>query len=275
MAPTLILSIFYLIFVPSKTLRIKYHDESNCSVIHRTLSFILKDMARILRVRSLRWLVIANMIGATTSMMMLFIFGLWLQSMFHLNVVGVALFTVVLSSAELSVLIMNLSHCVHRNRMGIAAGMISIIFVALCYGSTYLTVNVCDHRNGSMEMQWLCEWISMGHFDMFSENDSLSINMVFAVLCLFGIFIGHEAFVSTLNSSIFRECRRSNTPNAAYPLWNIIDTVGNVVGPLTVGMLWVFCGQTHSMLTILPLICILDVVALCAFICSTRSHKQK
>ena len=168
---------------------------------------------------------------------------------------------------------MNLSQCIDRNRLGIIGGTVAIGFAALCFGSTYLTVNVCSGDDDIFDRQyWLCEWMSIG---VHGQNASLSMNRIFLSICLSVIFIGHEAFVSSLSSSIFRECRRNNTPNAAYPLWSIIGTAANFSGPLTAGMLWVFCGQTDSMLIILPFMCMLDVVALCILIYLTHRSKQR
>ena len=58
--------------------------------MQRTVSLITEDMVHIIRLRSVRLLVMANVLGATASTMMLFIFGLWLQTLFNLDIVGMS-----------------------------------------------------------------------------------------------------------------------------------------------------------------------------------------
>ncbi len=174
-APTAVISIFYLLSIPPKSLRIKYDDESMCSVLQRTVRVMAADTVHIIRVRSVRWLMIANVLGATASTMMLFIYGLWLQTLFNLDIVGVALFTVIQPASELPAMTLTLSLCIDRNRMGTAAVIAAIGF---------------------------CEWMAIGQ--RHAQSNSLSINCLFATVSLSVVFGGHHIFVHTLNSSIFR-----------------------------------------------------------------------
>ena len=252
LAPTLIFSASYLALIPTKKLRIKYGDESLLGVVARTWSLILNDVAHILPIKNVKLLLFVNILGATNSIMFLFIFGIWLQTFFDFDIFGVGLYTLVQGVSELMLMVLMLAVDTKKrstySMISILAATTSILSVAALFGSTYLTMNrLCAHS------EWLC------------IKNRGNTNHSLLALSMFGIMFGHEAFVSTVNSAVFRECRKNNTPNAAYPLWNGIGSTASFIGQITVGLIWHY-GDQHAMLFILALMLALDVIALFLFI---------
>ena len=277
MAPTFIFALLYLVLIPAKKLRIKYYDESCFDVVKRTWSFIMNDILHIIKIKYVNLLVMVNVLGAINSMMILFIFGIFLQKLLNLDVMEVGFYTLIQGISELFVMIVNLNKHINRKKLSVISGIISIIFVALLFGSIYLTLNICTKQQ--FETKWYCQWLSILYSDHYYQEEDVNhkhhhhddveieedvniiVNKFILIILFFGVFFGHETFVATVNACIFRECRKHNTPNAAYPLWNIIVIFATFIGQLFVGFLWIYFNEIYSMLIILIVMFIIDIVA--------------